>query len=224
MKKKKTNPLNFQDKLFLIFDTETTGLPSRSKDIRKNPKNWPRLVEIGWILSKGDGTCIEKQSVIIYPDEFEIPNEATLIHGITTLTAKDNGVNILTALTSFCESARKADYYVAHNLSYDIRIILGELIRIQKRQLLPPLQGICTMRSSASFCAVPGKYGKGFKWVSLSYLSTRLFNETRKIDHRALSDAICCADCFHELLRQGIVMETEDITRIFFDEKKKNIR
>jgi DNA polymerase III epsilon subunit-like protein len=113
------------DKKTLIFDTETTGLPTRDRKIRKDPLSWPRLVEIGWIICSQDGTQLFEESMIIIPEGFAIPEPATKIHGITTEEAKLSGVSIDVALDLFCTAAGHADYYVAHNLSYDIRIILS---------------------------------------------------------------------------------------------------
>ena len=203
-------------KLLFFFDTETTGLPSKDRRKRKDPATWPRLIEIGWVITREDGVVLEKQSIIVSPDGFEIPDAATKIHGITTAEARMTGKPIRDVISVFCCAAARADVYVAHNLSYDMRIILSELIRLDGLDRLPTLPGICTMRSSIKFCAVPGRFGKGFKQVSLSFLYNILFKEKPAKIHRALIDAQTCALCYHELIRRGVNMELEDSTRIFF--------
>lgn len=200
----------------LFFDTETTGLPSRDKKIRKDPLSWPRLIEIGWVLTSDDGRILEKKSNLIIPESFVVPEAATLIHGITTEEAQKNGIPLSDALLEFCQTIHTADIIIAHNLSYDIRIIITELIRKQSRSQLPVISGICTMKSSAAFCAIPGKFGKGFKWPSLKFLYMSLFNTHPETAHRALDDAQTCARCYHELKRREVEMKAEDITRIFF--------
>jgi len=210
-------PRNSEKPLVLLFfDTETTGLPSRNRKVRSDPLSWPRLIELGWLLMSEDAICHEQQSLLVSPDGFEIPSAATDIHGISTEDALLTGMNVTEVLDQFCSSARKADMFVAHNLSYDIRILLTELIRLEKRDLFPSLEGVCTMKSSARFCGVPGRFGKGFKWPSLSGLHQRLYGQPPKSAHRALDDAKTCADCYFELVKRGVKMQTEDITGIFF--------
>lgn len=84
------------------------------------------------------------------------------------------------------------------------------------RDQLPHIPGYCTMKISASFCGIPGRFGKGYKWPSLKHLHYILFQEYPEFQHRALSDAQVCARCFHELKNKGISMRSEDITRMVF--------
>jgi DNA polymerase III epsilon subunit-like protein len=203
-------------RVLLFFDTETTGLPSRDRKVRADPLSWPRLVELGWVLMSHDGIILEEQTLLIKPEGFEIPQEATEIHGISNQEANEMGIPVHDAIVRFCVSARKADLLVAHNLSYDSRILLTELIRMGKRDLLPSLEGTCTMRSSARFCGIPGRFGKGFKWPSLPGLYHKLYDRTPESAHRALVDAKTCAACYFELIRRGVTMQSEDITKIFF--------
>jgi hypothetical protein len=36
--------------MYLFFDTETTGIPNNYKAPASDSKNWPRLVQISWLL------------------------------------------------------------------------------------------------------------------------------------------------------------------------------
>ena len=47
--------------MYLIFDTETTGLPKRWKAPITDSDNWPRCVQIAWQLHDAMGQCIEHQ-------------------------------------------------------------------------------------------------------------------------------------------------------------------
>jgi len=202
--------------VLLFFDTETTGLPSRDRKIRSDPLSWPRLVELGWLLMTEDGICLEEQSFLIKPEGFDIPSASTEIHGISTTDACLTGLPVEDVLNRFCSSARRADLLVAHNFSYDIRILLTELIRLEKRDLMPSMRSTCTMKSSARFCGIPGRFGKGFKWPSLSGLYQKLYDQPPESAHRALYDARTCADCYYELVKRDVKMQIEDITGIFF--------
>lgn len=205
--------------VLIFFDTETTGLPSRDRRIRSDPLTWPRLVELGWILTTIDGKVLEELNFLVKPDGFEIPAAAIEIHGISNDDAEKMGLPITEVINRFYSSARQADLLIAHNLSYDIRIILTELIRINQRDLFSSIQGICTMKSSARFCGIPGRFGKGYKWPSLAGLYKRLHDQEPGSAHRALDDARTCADCYFELKKRGVKMQIEDLTGVFFPNK-----
>ena len=44
---------------YLFFDTETTGLPKNWKAPVTDTENWPRIVQIAWILSTKESGRIE---------------------------------------------------------------------------------------------------------------------------------------------------------------------
>jgi len=209
--------------VLMVFDTETTGLPSRNRKIREDPGSWPRLVEVGWVLCTGEGCIISEESHLIFPSGFEIPDQAFRIHGISTGIARETGIECGIALERFCCAAQQADFFVAHHLAYDIRIIISELIRIQKRSLLPTIPGICTMRSSVQFCKIPGRYKKGLRNPSLSYLYSSLFQTPIPSAHRALDDARSCAACLFDLIKRDVSLEIETGIHGYFSGNGKKI-
>ncbi len=57
--------------MFLFFfDTETTGLPQRWNAPVTDVDNWPRLVQLAWIMCDDKGNIIEERSDIIKPEGF----------------------------------------------------------------------------------------------------------------------------------------------------------
>ena len=51
--------------MYLFFDTETTGLPHDYQAPVTLLHNWPRLVQIAWILSDAEGNTIESDDYIV---------------------------------------------------------------------------------------------------------------------------------------------------------------
>ena len=49
--------------MYLIFDTETTGLPRDFKAPITDTDNWPRCVQIAWQLHDEWGTLIESKDI-----------------------------------------------------------------------------------------------------------------------------------------------------------------
>ena len=81
--------------MFLFFDTETTGLPQRWNAPVTDVDNWPRLVQLAWIMCDDKGNVIEERSDIIKPEGFSIPVEASRVHGITTIKAQEEGQDFI---------------------------------------------------------------------------------------------------------------------------------
>ena len=49
--------------MYLIFDTETTGLPKKFNVPISDLDNWPRCVQIAWQLHDYDGSLIEHEQI-----------------------------------------------------------------------------------------------------------------------------------------------------------------
>ena len=87
-------------KKILFFDTETAGLPYNYNAPITDSNNWPRLVQLGWIVCNINGETIKEQNYIIYPNDFTIPQEAVEVHGITTQKAINEGCNLTIVLNN----------------------------------------------------------------------------------------------------------------------------
>ncbi|MDP2042871.1 MAG: 3'-5' exonuclease, partial [Algoriphagus sp.] len=69
--------------MYLFFDTETTGLPKNYKAEITDLDNWPRLVQLAYLIYSPNGKLEVERNYILKPQNFKIPLEATNIHGIT---------------------------------------------------------------------------------------------------------------------------------------------
>ena len=66
--------------MYLIFDTETTGLPKNWRAPISDTENWPRCVQLAWQVHDELGNLIESKSYIVKPDDYDIPFESEKIH------------------------------------------------------------------------------------------------------------------------------------------------
>ena len=190
---------------YLFFDTETTGLPRNWSAPVSDLKNWPRLVQIAWEFYK-DGVKINSSDYIIRPEGFFIPEETSNIHKITTARAQKEGVDLVVVLKEFQNFVDQADFLVAHNMSFDEKIIGAEFLRCDMPDFLATKKKICTKDESVNFCAIPGINGKvGYKWPKLSELHQKLFNTDFADSHNAAADIEATAKCFWELKRRGVL-------------------
>ena len=189
--------------MYLFFDTETTGLPSNWRAPVTNTSNWPRMVQLAWLYYDSTGTLLSSGNHIIRPEGFTISSEAAGIHGITTAIANAKGVSLASVLDGFQEVLHKASMLVAHNMSFDEKIVGAEFLRSGRPNHLDGKRKICTMDSTTNFCALPGPYG--YKWPKLQELHFKLFRCHFDAAHDAAVDIEMTAKCFWELKRLGIV-------------------
>ncbi|MBI4347991.1 MAG: 3'-5' exonuclease [Elusimicrobia bacterium] len=187
----------------LFFDTETTGVPKNYRAPAADTRNWPRMVQLAWLLTDGAGKALHQGEFIIKPDGFTIPAEAAKIHGITTERALAEGVELSQAVEAILADLGRATELIAHNVEFDEKILGAELIRLGLPNHVETKLRRCTMRSATDFCAIPGPYG--FKWPKLQELHQKLFRESFDGAHDALVDVKACARCYFELVRLGIL-------------------
>lgn len=192
-----------KEKLVLFIDTETNGLPINWRSSYKNTNNWPRVVQMAWILSNQQGEIIEKGNYIVKPSNFIISIESSKIHKITNDLATKVGYDLIDVLNKFESSVRKANYIVAHNLSFDLNIILAETIRTNFISELLEKKQFCTMESSIKYCNLFNEYG--LKRPKLSELYYKLFNNFFEDSHNAEVDVEKTYECFYELQKLNII-------------------
>jgi DNA polymerase III epsilon subunit-like protein len=189
--------------MYLFFDTETTGLPLNWKAPLDDLDNWPRMVQIAWLLYDYKGNLIKNNNYIIRPEGFTIPEEAAKVHGISTSKALKKGKDLRAVLQEFNELIAQADCLVAHNMSFDEKIVGAEFLRKEMDNIIDFKKKICTMQCSADICMINGPYG--YKWPKLSELYYQLFGKDFKEAHNALNDINATAECFWEMKRLYLI-------------------
>lgn len=116
----------------LFYDTETTGLPDFKAP--SEAPHQPHLVQLGACLVDLDTRrTLQTLDVLVRPDGWVIPTEASDIHGITTEMAMDLGVSETMAVGMLMElwgdwRAAQTER-VGHNESFDARIVRIALMR-----------------------------------------------------------------------------------------------
>ena len=183
--------------MYFFFDTETTGLPINWDAPIDDFENWPRLVQIAWLIYDEDANSIERYCSIIQPEGFRIPADAAAVHGITTEMAYDQGVPLIDVLEEFTKKINQCQGIVAHNISFDEKIIKCELLRKDILHTFDIKKKFCTMLSSVNLCKLPSH--RGYKWPKLIELYQILFKEEFEGAHDALVDVEACARCFWKL-------------------------
>ena len=189
--------------MYLIFDTETTGLPLNYNAPSTDISNWPRVVQLAWAQFSENAEIIDSHNYIIKPENFIIPLDSTRIHGISHEHAMREGVPLRTILPRFSSAVSGSQLAIAHNFSFDQRILEAEAIRHKTIIPFNEKKSLCTMKASTNFCKIPNT--RGYKWPKLSELHEVLFNEPFNA-HNAEKDVEACARCFFELKKKGALI------------------
>ena len=196
--------------MFLIFDTETTGLPRNYNAPPSDLDNWPRMVQIAWQLHDPSGKLLHHRSVIIQPTGYTIPFNAVQIHGITTERAQEEGEDLAAVLTEFSEVVSRCNYLCGHNIGFDVNILAAEFLRCGLPDFFLGKSVIDTKNDQTTqFCALPGGRGGKFKWPTLTELYSKLFNQVFEEAHNAAFDVQATARVFFEIVRRGITRVKE---------------
>ena len=189
--------------MHLFFDTETTGLPLNWKAPVTDLNNWPRMIQIAWILFDNSGNRIESDDFIIKPENFEIPRDASGEYGISTERSINEGEQFMKVLNEFNELVERSDFIVAHNISFDEKILGAELLRKKIQSNFNMKKKLCTMHSLTDYSRLLGPYG--YKWPKLSELHIKLFGEDFDEAHDASVDINATEKCFWEMRKIGLI-------------------
>lgn len=146
--------------LILFYDTETTGFPDWHQP--SDAEHQPHIVQLAaCLVERETRKIVSSMDVVVSADGWEIPEEVSKIHGITTERAKAVGVSEESALILFLELWDDISLdreRVAHNEGFDARIIriatkryLGE--KAADEWKAGPAK--CTARMSTSLVGLP---------------------------------------------------------------------
>jgi DNA polymerase III epsilon subunit-like protein len=189
--------------MYLFLDTETTGFPSSPiSDFR----SWPRMVQIGYILTDEVGKALIKGCKIIKPEGYLIPKRVSEIHKITTEKALNDDVPLDSALKDFIYALQFSSVVVGHNVEFDYNVVRSELLRRNLHDYLRAYPRFCTMKSKPilNYCKIMMGNHR-LRWSKLQELYSLLFHQDLENAHDALGDAEACAKCFFELKKLCII-------------------
>ncbi|MFC4218917.1 DNA polymerase III subunit alpha [Flagellimonas marina] len=205
--------------MYLIFDTETTGLPKRWDAPITDTDNWPRCVQIAWQLHDELGNLVEQKDFLVRPEGFNVPYEAEQIHGISTALAEQEGESLENVLYAFKSALERTKFVVGQNVGFDVNIMGCEFHRkgIENSLEELPVLDTCT-EHTAELCKIPGGRGGKFKLPTLTELHEFLFGETFAEAHNATADVEATTRCFLELVRKKqFTKEQLDVQPDYFE-------
>lgn len=190
--------------LICVFDTETTGFPNWK--IPSDDPSQPHLVDICALLYTPAGELVDSFEAMIKPDGWIIPDEVAAIHGITTEMALEQGMPEMEALGGFLKIYMQAGLRVAHNCSFDdriMRIAIMRFIGVDAANIYKAEASYCTALVSKPLCQLPPteamkrtNFKNSFKTPTVAEALMHFTGEELVGGHRARPDAEACAKVY----------------------------
>lgn len=168
----------------LVFDTETTGIPSKKPLSATTCHTFPHVVQLSWTLYD---TETHEHTEHDYLIKVSVPIKNAHIHGITNAKS-DTGVSMEEAFDAFKVDLDQCDLLVGHNVSFDLRMMEIECMRMS-REWHVPVPTHCTMMTNVAYCGLS-------KWPKLSELYTHCFHEPVANLHNSMVDVVVCLRCY----------------------------
>jgi DNA polymerase III epsilon subunit-like protein len=199
-------------KNILIFDLETSGLPSKKpyfatgidefyEPTNLEKYNSSRIVSLAYTYIKNFNLDSLNKSVIkTYvrkPFDFIISKENSKFHGITHKKAILEGVKLSNIISDgFTHDLADCDYVVGHNILFDIFVLLSELHRMKFKNTYENLKFhldknkyLCTGELGRDICKLSTKIKKyNYKMPKLEELYKNFYDDNNIIFHDAEND------------------------------------
>lgn len=213
----------------LFVDTETTGLPLRSKPV--SAPGQPHITELGFILDI-QGREAMVVDTLIYPDKWMQKRDsdgnltgrlidpiASEITGITEDMCFEKGIPIADAIDAYMIAAGLADFIVAHNTAFDGPQMEMELVRLNPSVSPSSVHAgkplFCTMKKLTPICQIPKRDTRSgtrraandsnnWKWPKLEEAYFYFFKEKMEKAHSAIHDIRNTRKVFYEAFKLGL--------------------
>lgn len=183
--------------MILAIDVETQGLPLFQR--QSDHPDQPHLVQFAAaVVDPETRASVSAWNMIIKPDGWLIPPEATAIHGISTDQAANEGVKESIAVRTYIDAWQRCDTILGYSTGFDRRIMRIAMLRdgmtraqieaIEKKQAIDVMAlctPLCKLPPSAAMMAT-GR--KTFKTPTLAQATLMLLGERLAGAHHAEID------------------------------------
>lgn len=201
------------DASYLVFDTETTGIPNYR--LPADHPSQPRICQITALGTDESRRTRYAFTALIRPEpDWPEPSpQAMAANGLTLELLRRHGIPIVDALAIFNRFIDCCTLMIGHNPNFDFKMLRGEF----RRNKMPDRYGerpyFCTQVHSTNFCKLPPtdkmiRAGRtNFKSPKLEEAVRICLGREHTNAHSAIADVNVCKELFFWLLDQGVKPE-----------------
>jgi DNA polymerase-3 subunit epsilon len=209
--------------LAIVFDVETTGLLPKYNGAPLS--EFPHIIQLSFVLYDIDTWTVKKIYNEYIKTDAVIEPKITEITGITREMVDSRGIHVCEALQEFFHAYMEADVLVAHNLEFDMKMVLAESARLGLNQIVDTFEKncrmgnndpkklfdisnphfYCTMMHGIELCRLERTNSRGpyLKQPKLSELYQHIFElDPPEGLHNSLIDVVTCLRCYMDMAHQ----------------------
>jgi len=192
--------------LYACCDVESSGLFDYSKPADADGQ--PRMASLAILTLADDLSIADEFHTLIKPDGWEMDPVkhagAIAAHGLTQEKLLAEGIPVAEALAKYTAMLDAGRVIVGYNVSYDLKVLRGELRRAGLPDRFETTASVDCMRPLTDICKIPKASGRGYKLPKLVEAYASIFKKDFEGAHGALADARACAEIFKEMQPRGI--------------------
>ena len=179
---------------YLVFDTETSGLPANNcRDYRNlDAFNSCRLVSVAFVLYDNNHEEISHWHNMIKPEGFEIPEEATKIHGISTTRALAEGKPFSEVYQLIYRLFSEGPTVIAYNIAFDLAVLKSEVRRRDLNMFPDRFTPVCAQKMTTQY--------NGGRSMRLGAIYKKITGHELEGWHGALADSRAAALVYKTVL------------------------
>lgn len=192
------------DPRILVFNTETTGTLPRKNVFpnRTTLDEYPHLLRLSWVIGDGIGNIYKKRDLLVKPEGYsQIPTPAARKHNLSYAELEDHGQPLEGVLKEFLSDLEGKAYIVAHDINYDLAVLMAELMRKGMDRTWYFRMRYADTQAMGQFLEIcadyyESKWKKRDKKPALTVLYNQLFGYENENPHYGMADTIACYQCF----------------------------
>lgn len=187
--------------MYLIFDTETSGLPDFKKPA--DAPGQPRMCSIAAKLVNDSGIECGSLHALIRPDGWDDEvkskaRQAFAVNGLSYEKLMDEGRSMVGVLAELTELEDACQGIAAYGIAFDMKMLRGERRRLNLADRYGYRPDFCIMQGSR-------KLHKFSKTPTLYDVWGAFFGEELQNAHDALVDVNAAVRVFNHLRKAGVV-------------------
>ena len=205
----------------IVFDTETSGLPSTRLVNPTVITSWPHILQFSYIVYDIETHKLIKSfdSLVKISEHVTIDPKSIEIHGIKKENCIQEGRDIADIVAEFMTDLNQCKKLIGHNVEFDRNMVIIEMMRNDLFETYMPILNekkyFCTMKNTVRLCniEIEGKDGKFKKFPKLAELHKKLFYFEPKHLHNSLHDILITLRCYVKMKTYIDVVLVDDELR-----------